>query len=51
MKQHIEIIDGKEVVVKVYAPRPTPKKVTAKVPGKRTQKQIIAKKRRQRGAK
>lgn len=44
MKQHTEIIDGKEVPVKVYEPYKGPKKLTAKTTGRRSQKQIIKKK-------
>ena len=29
MEKHIEIIDGQEVIVKVYTPSPLPKKITA----------------------
>lgn len=36
MHTRIDIIDGQEVVVKVYTPRPLPKKCTAKGKGRRS---------------
>jgi hypothetical protein len=49
MHKRIDIIDGQEVEVKVYATRPLPKKQTVKIPGTRRSalRKWRAKKRKQ----